>query len=134
MKPTLAPGLTFARAVAVDERRCIAFMGDECRVYATPSIISDVEYTCRNGLLEHLDAGEDSVGTRVEVEHVGPGLLGDEARIEVRVASVDGRRVLFEANVTCAGEAVLRGRHERFVVDTAKVRDRLLAKKAARGR
>jgi predicted thioesterase len=134
MKTTLAPGLAFARNVEVDERRCIAFMGDDCRVYATPSIISDVEYTCRNGLLEHLDPGEDSVGTRVEVEHVGPGLLGDTAAVEVRVASVDGRRVMFEARVSCGGEAVLRGRHERFVVDTAKVRDRLLKKRAEHAR
>jgi predicted thioesterase len=133
MKPSLSRSLAFHRTVTVDERRCIAFMGDECRVYATPSIISDVEYTCRNGLMEHLDPGEDSVGTRVEVEHVGPGLLGDEARIDVRVASIEGRRVLFEAEVTCGGEPVLHGRHERFVVDTAKVRERLLKKKAERG-
>lgn len=132
MKPTLVPGLLFQRSVTVDDRRCIAFMGDDCRVYATPSIISDVEFTCRDGLLAHLDPGEDSVGTRVDIEHVGPGLLGDVATIEIRIAAVDGRRVLFEAKVEAAGEEVLRGRHERFVVDTAKVRERLLKKKAQR--
>lgn len=132
MKPSLLPGLEFRRAVAVDAGRCIAFMGDDCRVYATPSIIHDVEYACRDGLLAHLDPGEDSVGTRVDVEHVGPGLLGDEAAIEIRIAAVEGRRVTFEAKVACGGEEVLRGRHERFVVDTAKVRERLLAKKAQR--
>jgi predicted thioesterase len=41
---------------------------------------------------------------------------------------------MFEASVSCGGEPVLRGRHERFVVDTAKVRDRLLKKKAERAR
>ena len=78
MKPTLKPGLAHTRKVMVDESRVINFMGDDCRVYATPRIISDVEYTCRDFLLEHLDTGEDSVGTKVNWEHVGPALLGAE--------------------------------------------------------
>src|SRR5206468_786826 len=76
MKPGLKPGLTHTRKLTVDEPRVINFMGDDCRVYATPRIISDVEYTCRDFLLGHLDAGEDSVGTKVNWEHVGPALLG----------------------------------------------------------
>ena len=128
MKPSLAAGLTAAKRITVDESRVIAFMGDDCRVYATPRIISDVEYTCRNFLLQHLDPGEDSVGTRVNVEHVGPALLGAEVSIEVKVTGVDGRRVTFEATVKDGADDVLRGTHERFVVAVAKVRERLLRK------
>ena len=133
MKPSLAAGLAFGRRITVDEPRCIAFMGDDCRVYATPRIISDVEYTCRNGLLEHLDPGEDSVGTRVNIEHVGPALLGAEVTIDVRVAAVDGRRVTFEALVKDGPDEVLKGTHERFVVAVEKVRERLLKRRAERG-
>jgi predicted thioesterase len=134
MKASLAPGLAAARRITVDEARCIAFMGDDCRVYATPRIISDVEYTCRNFLLEHLDPGEDSVGTRVNVEHVGPALLGAEVTVEVRVAAVDGRRVTFEALVKEGPDEVLKGVHERFIVAVEKVRERLLKRKAERAR
>jgi predicted thioesterase len=130
MKATLTPGLTTTKRVTVDESRVIAFMGDDCRVYATPRIISDIEYTCRNFLLEHLDAGEDSVGTRVDVEHVGPALLGAEVTVAIKVAHVDGRRVTFEASVKEGDEEVLRGKHERFVVSVEKVRERLLKKRA----
>jgi len=134
MKPSLAPGLAATRRITVDEARCIAFMGDDCRVYATPRIISDVEYTCRNFLLEHLDAGEDSVGTRVNIEHVGPALLGAEVTVEVRIAAVEGRRVTFEALVKDGPDEVLKGAHERFVVAVEKVRERLLKRKAERTR
>lgn len=132
MKPTLTAGLTVTKRIAVDESRVIGFMGDDCRVYATPRIISDIEYTCRNFLLEHADAGEDSVGTRVNVEHVGPALLGAEVTIAIKVASVDGRRVVFEAAVKDGDDEVLRGTHERFVVSIEKVRERLLKKRAQR--
>jgi predicted thioesterase len=133
MKSSLVAGLTFGRRIAVDEPRCIAFMGDDCRVYATPRIISDVEYTCRNWLLGHLDPGEDSVGTRVNIEHVGPALLGAEVTIDVRVGAVDGRRVTFEALVKDGPDEVLKGTHERFVVAVDKVRERLLKRRAERG-
>lgn len=130
MKATLTAGLTRAKHITVDESRVIGFMGEDCRVYATPRIISDIEYTCRDFLLGHLDPGEDSVGTRVNVEHVGPALLGAQVTIDVRVASVDGRRVTFEATVKDGGDDVLRGTHERFVVAVDKVRERLLKRRA----
>jgi len=133
MKPSLKPGLSHTRKIAVDESRVIDFMGEDCRVYATPRIISDVEYACRNFLLGHLDPGEDSVGTKVNWEHVGPALLGAEVTIDIKLVNVEGRRVTFEAAVNDGADAVARGTHERFVVDVQKVRERLLKKKAQRG-
>jgi fluoroacetyl-CoA thioesterase len=133
MKPTLKPGLTHTKKITVDDARVISFMGDDCRVYATPRIISDLEYTCRNFLLEYLDPGEDSVGTKVNWEHVGPALLGAEVTISIKLSTVEGRRVTFEAKVDDGADAVARGTHERFIVDVQKVRERLLKKKAQRG-
>ena len=133
MKATLKPGLATTKSIRVDESRVIAFMGDDCRVYATPRIISDVEYTCRDFLLGHLDPGEDSVGTRVNWEHVGPALLGETVVVSIKLVQVEGRRVTFEAAVDAGGDAVARGTHERFVVDVQKVRDRLLKRKARVG-
>jgi len=132
MKPTLKPGLAHTKKITVDEPRVINFMGDDCRVYATPRIISDVEYACRDFLLGHLDAGEDSVGTRVNWEHVGPALLGDVVTLSIKLTGVDGRRVTFEAAVSEGVDAVASGTHERFIVDVQKVRERLLKKKARR--
>ncbi len=130
MKSTLKSGIGTTRKIKVDEPRVIEFMGDDCRVYATPRIISDLEYTCRNFLLEHLDPGEDSVGTKVNWEHVGPALLGAEVTMEVKLVQVDGRRVTFEASVQDGADPVAHGTHERFIVDVQKVRERLLKKKA----
>lgn len=133
MKPTLKAGISHAKKIVVDEPRVINFMGDDCRVYATPRVIGDLESTCREFLLAHLDPGEDSVGTRVNWEHVGPALLGAEVDFAIKIASVDGRRVTFEAAVKDGEDAVAHGTHERFIVDVQKVRERLLNKKARRG-
>src|SRR5690606_21978374 len=70
MKDSLAKGLTTTRKIRVDRERTIDFMGENARVYATPMLVLDIERIARELLLEHLDAGEDSVGTRIEVDHL----------------------------------------------------------------
>jgi len=133
MKTSLIPGLTFSRRVRIDEERCISFMGRENMVYATPRMVSDMEYACRDFLLQHLDAGEDSVGAHVAIDHLGATPPGLEVTIEARIASVDRRRVTFEYSVKDPIEEVGRGVHVRFVVDTAKSRERIAAKRAKAG-
>ena len=130
MKPTLVPGVTLSRRVEIDRDRTIDFMGDDCRVYATPWLVRDIEHTCRDLILEHADAGEDSVGTSVSLDHTAATLFGMWAEITVTVSAVDGRRVRFAVSGTDALEAICKGEHERFVVDVAKTAERLKAKSA----
>ena len=133
MKPSLKAGLTFSREVVVDESRCIGFMGKEGMVYATPRMVSDVEYSCRDYLLEHLDPGEDSVGSHVTIDHLAATPLGLKVKIDVKIAEVDRRKVTFEFTVTDPVEPCGRGKHVRFVVEGAKTRERLAAKRAKAG-
>jgi fluoroacetyl-CoA thioesterase len=133
MKASLAVGLSTRREVTVDESRCIGFMGKEGMVYATPRMVSDVEYTCRDFLLQHLDAGEDSVGAHVSIDHLAATPLGLKVTVDVKIVEIDRRRVTFEFSVRDPLEECGRGRHVRFVVDTAKSRERLAAKRAKAG-
>ncbi|HEX6361913.1 MAG TPA: hotdog domain-containing protein [Albitalea sp.] len=133
MKPTLAPGVTGTQTFEVDRSRTIDFMGDKARVYATPMLVRDIEDTSRKLLLEHLDAGEDSVGTRVEIDHLAATLLGMAVTITVRVVEVNGRAVTLEVEGRDTVEPICRGRHARFVVDVATTEKRLAAKAAKAG-
>ncbi len=133
MKSSLQAGLSFRREITVDEKRCISFMGREGMVYATPMMVSDVEYACRDFLLEHLDAGEDSVGTQVVIDHLAATPLGLKVTVEIRVAVIDKRRVKFEFSVKDPLEEAGKGTHTRFVVDSAKTKERLAAKRAKAG-
>jgi predicted thioesterase len=128
MKPTLAAGLEVTKSVTVDRERTIDFMGEEARVYATPMLVRDIEMTCRELLLAHLDPGEDSVGTRVEIDHLAPTLLGMAVELRVRVTAVDGRAVSFEVEGLDPVERICRAKHARFVVDVARTTQRLAAK------
>ncbi|MDW8469791.1 MAG: hotdog domain-containing protein [Burkholderiales bacterium] len=128
MKPTLAAGLAATRRIVVDRDRTIGFMGEAARVYATPMLVRDVEMTCRELLLEHLDPGEDSVGMRIELDHLAPTLVGMTAEIAVRVVEVKGRVVVFDVEANDGLDQIARGRHQRFVVEVKKTEERLAAK------
>ena len=128
MKSTLAPGDTATTHIDVDRERTIDFMGEKARVYATPMLIRDLEIACRNLLLRHLDAGEDSVGTRIEVDHLAPTLIGMPVTLSVAVTEVKGRAVTFEVQARDSIEPICRGRHSRFVIDLETTEQRLAAK------
>lgn len=121
-------GATVTRRIVVDPPRTIDFMGDDCRVYATPELIRDIEVTCRDLLLQHLDAGEDSLGTRVELDHIAPTMLGMWSDITATIVGVDRRAVSFEVSVVDALEQTAKGKHDRFVADVAKTAHRMRAK------
>ncbi|MCZ7565317.1 MAG: LysR family transcriptional regulator [Burkholderiales bacterium] len=137
MKSTLQPGTAHTARKPIDRERTIAFMGDELRVYSTPSMCLDIESTCRDLLLAHCDAGEDSVGARIEIDHLGPTLVGQTVELTARVAELALPRVVFEVEVKDEIDTVGRAKHIRFVVDTAKQGERLKRKaekvKSAKG-
>ena len=128
MKTTLQAGVARHVELEVDRERTIDFMGEKARVYATPMLVMDIEIACRNLLLQHLDAGEDSVGTRVEIDHLAATLLGMQAEITVTLVELQGRAVTFSVSGSVGVEPICRGRHMRFIVDVAKTEQRLAAK------
>lgn len=130
MKDTLVTGAGCTRRIVIDKARTIDFMGEEGRVYATPELVRDIEMTCRDFLLGQIDAGEDSVGTRVELDHMAPTLLGMWVDITISVAEVKGRAVSFSITARDAVDTVAKGVHNRFVVNVEQTKGRLKAKAA----
>lgn len=133
MSETLKTGLSATRRVEIDRDRTISFMGDDCRVYSTPNLLYDIEVVCRDLLLEHIEPGRDSVGTRIELDHVGATLLGMWVEITVTLTEVNGGAVSFDFTARDSVEEVARGKHNRFIVDVDKTAQRLKAKLARAG-
>jgi fluoroacetyl-CoA thioesterase len=132
MKDSLKPGISKVRRIIVDRDRTVAFMGEQGRVYATPELCRDIEHTCREALLEHVNPEEDSVGIEIMVRHSAPTLPGMEVSIAATVINVEGRKVSFDVVATDELEPIGTGKHVRFIVDREKTYERLRAKAAKR--
>ena len=105
-------------------------MGDDLRIYATPQIVHDLEYACRDLILQHLDDGEDTVGASVEIQHEKPTPLGFTVTHNVRIDKVNGRRVTCKVEVRDEIEKVATATHTRFVVEIDRLKSAIAAKKA----
>ena len=130
MKDSLRPGVSLVGRIQIDRDRTIGFMGEEGRVYATPRLVQDIEHTCRDLILDHADANEDSVGIDVSIRHLAPTLPGMTAEITATVSAVEGRKVTFDIAAKDNLEPICSGTHSRFVVDKGKTLERLKAKAA----
>lgn len=115
--------------IKVDRGRTIGFMGEALRVYATPSMVLDIERTCKDFLQTHLDDTENSVGARVEIDHLGATLIDQSVTIDVEIVEIDRRRVVFEASVHDELDKVGQCTHTRFIVDLDRQKARLDAKR-----
>ena len=121
MDRMLKPGIEYEEKRVVSERDAITFLGDAVQPsLSTPSMINWMEFAARDGVKSHLDPGQDTVGTRVEVEHLAATPLGAEVTYRSKLVAVEGRRLTFEIEAADAKEVVGRGRHERHVIDVER--------------
>jgi fluoroacetyl-CoA thioesterase len=94
-------------------------------VFATGFLVGLVEWTCIQALAPHLEAPEQSLGTRIELSHEAPTPPGETVTVEVTLREVEGRRLLFDVEARDESALICRGRHERAVIDAERFAKRL---------
>ena len=117
-------GATKERTITVDSNQTTSFLWEGENVLSTPSMILEMEETCRLLLKEQFvpDPEWDSVGTIVDVRHLAATPVGAEVYLKANVVSVEGRRVMFEVEASDKLERVGDGRHERFIINVPRFR------------
>ena len=121
----LNTGLVKKRTIKIGDDRVITFMGEELRVYETPSMIADIEYACRDLLFENLPTGYDSVGVIVNINHLAATPINETVEVTVEIEKIVSRKVTFTCRVHDAVELVGEGLHTRAIVDIERHRKRV---------
>jgi predicted thioesterase len=107
--------LTFT--VTADDTAAAMGSGD-LPVLATPRLLAWCEATTCAVVEPELDRLRTSVGTRVQLDHVGASPVGAAVTITASVAYVDGRLVRFDVAALQAEEKLVgHGELTRVVVD-----------------
>ncbi len=98
------------------------------RVLATPIMIALMEKCCMETVKPHLEDGQDTVGTHVNVSHVSATPVGMDVRIECELIEIDRRRLVFKVIANDERGLIGEGLHERFIIDVAKFSAKVNAK------
>ena len=117
---------TKERKIKVGAGQTTSFLWDGENVFSTPSMIAEMEETCRLLLKEEFlqDEDWDSVGTLVNIRHLKPTPVGTEVKLKARVIDVKDRRVTFEVDAVDKIEKIGEGLHERSVINVPEFRER----------
>ncbi len=117
-------GASKERTIIVSANQTTSFLWEGENVLSTPSMIAEMEETCRLLLKEQVipEAEWDSVGTVVKIEHLAATPVSAEVFLKAEVVSVDGRRVMFKTEARDKLEKVGEGMHERFIINIPRFR------------
>jgi fluoroacetyl-CoA thioesterase len=135
MKPSLKAGLKHRFAYTVPMNKTVPFTYPEApeiasmpKVFATGFMIVLMEWACVQLITPHLDAGEGSLGTHVDVSHLAATPPGFTVTVDVECTKVDGRKLEFQVRAHDGVDLIGEGRHERAVVSWDKFNARVAQK------
>jgi fluoroacetyl-CoA thioesterase len=124
-------GTTKIRDVKTSSNQTTSFLWEGENVLSTPSLISEMEETCRLLLKDFVlkEKEWDSVGTIVDIKHIATTPVGSTIRLKSIIESVDNRRVMFIVEAFDNIEKIGEGKHERFIINVPNFRTKFEEKK-----
>lgn len=98
-------------------------------VFSTPALVGLMESAAVKALEGSLQAGQTSVGSRIDVRHLAATPVGMKVRAQAELTAVEGRKLTFKVQAWDEAELIGEAEHERFVVDESRFLARVEAKK-----
>lgn len=95
-------------------------------VFGTPFMCALMEEAAWKSIAPHLEEGQGTVGTRLNVSHDSATPVGMKVWAESEVTEVDGKRLVLKVAAYDERGLIGQGAHERFIITN----DRFLAKTA----
>lgn len=120
------------RTIKTDSNQTTSFLWDGENVLSTPSMISEMEETCRMIIKESFTSDSekwDSVGTLVNIKHLAATPVGSKVHFKAKVKSIDGFRILFDVTAFDDLEKIGEGTHERFIINILRFKSKFEDKK-----
>ncbi len=108
------------QTIVTEEVTAKSMLSGQLPVYATPSLIAFVEFTCAESVQKYLDDGLGTVGTLINIKHIAASPVGATIRCESELTQIDRKRLVFSVNVYDNFELIAQGTHERFIITNSK--------------
>jgi len=115
-----------AEAVVNQNNTAQAACSGALPVFGTPFLCALMEEASWKSIAPHLEAGQSTVGTKLNISHDSATPVGMRVWAESEVTEVDGKRLVLKVAAYDEKGLIGQGIHERFIVTD----ERFLAKTA----
>jgi len=139
MKDTLKAGLEHELRFRVPDTKTVPALYPESsefqvmpRVFATGYMVGLIEWACIQAVNPHIDwPNEQTVGISINVNHTAATPPGLEVCARVKLIKVDGKRLVFETELSDGVDNISKGTHERFIINADKFNQKVMQKAEA---
>lgn len=115
-----------AETVVKEELTAKAACSGALPVFGTPFLCALMEEAAWKSIAPHLEAGQSTVGTRLNISHDSATPVGMKVWAESEITEVDGKRIVLKVAAYDEKGPIGQGTHERFIITD----ERFLAKAA----
>lgn len=117
----LSVGMKYKETIKVTEDKLANAMGSGAvPVFATPMMVLIMEEVSALCVKDELEAGQATVGTKLDVSHVSATPAGLDVTAECELIEIDKRRLVFKVAAYDNAGLIGEGTHERFIIDVEK--------------
>jgi predicted thioesterase len=120
-------GLKAEKKITVEAKDSAKALGSGgLDVYGTPAMIALMENVALDMIRPYLPEGNDSVGIKMNADHIKASPVGAKITCESTIFAVDGRKVSY--HIVCfdeSGDKIGFASHDRFVVDVERFLSKL---------
>ena len=118
-----------AEALVTESNTATAACSGALPVFGTPFLCALMEEAAWKSIAPHLEPGQSTVGTRLDISHDAATPVGMKVWAESEVTQVDGRRIELKVAAYDEKGPIGQGTHQRFIVQDEKFLARAAAKK-----
>jgi fluoroacetyl-CoA thioesterase len=141
VKSTPKPGDVHTHSITVTDQKTVPNLYPESaeframpRVFATGFLVGLIEWACIEALKPHLDEGEGSLGTAINITHLSPTPPGMTVTVTVTCTAANGRSLEWRVEARDERDLICEGTHGRAVVGLEKFNSRVAEKARSVGK
>ncbi len=124
---TIPVGLKAEKEITVETKDTAKVLGSGgLDVYGTPAMIALMENVAMTMINSYVEEGNDSVGIKMNADHMKASPVGAKIKCEATISAVEGRKISYDIVCTDGtGSVIGKASHDRFVVDVERFLSKL---------
>ena len=129
MVEKLVEGASSEQILLVEEAHTAQHQGSgNLPVLSTPNMIALMEGTAVAAVAPLLPDGYDTVGIRIDIEHLAATVPGVKVTAHAVLRQIEERRLVFDVQAFDPSGLIGKGKHERFIIHAERFMQRARAR------